>query len=152
MSRLTRFLRKPPADRRVLLLAAVLHVIVAIAIRVLPLRQVRRLLATLAAIAPRRANVEDADARVVQAVCGVASVLPGGTCLTEALLAQCLLACFDYDSTLSFGLAPAAPDGRPFDAHAWLERRGAAVIGARAIAYEPLERPHLRCGPSPSPR
>jgi hypothetical protein len=148
----TRFLRKPPADRPLLAVAAVLHVTAAIAIRVLPLQRAQRLLTSLAAIAPRPSTVEHADVRVVQAVRSVAAALPGSTCLTDALVAQCLLARYGCDSTLCFGIAPAAPDGRPFDAHAWLERDGATLIGARAIAYHPLLVSHLRCGPSPSPR
>ena len=78
-------------------------------------------------------------------------MLPGATCLTEALIAGVLLRRSGCETTLCFGVSGAAPAGRPFDAHAWLERCGVTVIGARAIAYDPLASPH-RCVSSPLPR
>ena len=151
MARLTTFLRKSRADQRMLALAAVLHVVVAIAVRVLPFGPVRRLLGHAAALGPRPRDVDAVDARVVQAVRTVASWLPGANCLTEALVAQCLLARYQHETTLCFGVARIRPAGRPFDAHAWLERRGSGLIGARAIVYDPL-RPPNRCVSSPPSR
>jgi transglutaminase superfamily protein len=151
MARLRAFYEKPPADRRLLLLAAVLHGGVAIAIRVLPFGWVRRGLRAAATFGPRPAADAGIDARVVRAVQTVASILPGSSCLTEALVAQCLLARHAREATLCFGVSPLRPDARPFDAHAWLERRGSGIIGARAIAYDPLRHPS-RCASSPSSR
>jgi hypothetical protein len=151
MTRLAVFLHKSRADQRALLLAAALHVIVAIAVRVRPFGQVRRLLAAAAEWGPRPAVDENAEARIVRAVQTMTALLPGGNCLTEALVAQCLLARHRRETTLCFGLSSDALDGRPFDAHAWLEHRGATVIGARAIAYDPL-RSAGRCEPSLSSR
>src|SRR4051794_14117669 len=145
------FLRKSPADRRILVLAAVLHVAVAVAIRMLPFGRVRKALRHAATLGPRPRPVADVDARVEAAVRTVASMLPGASCLTEALVAQCLLARYDRETTLCFGLARERRPGGPFDAHAWLERGGAGVIGARAIVYEPFRHPG-RCAPSPSRR
>ena len=156
MTRLARFLRHSRAERRLLALAAVLHALVAIAVRLVPFGRVQGLLAAVAAIGPRPRKVAhfDAhlDARVAQAVSTVAAFLPGANCLTEALVAQCLLARYGRETTLCFGVARHRTDDRPFDAHAWLERGGATVIGARAIRYDPLHPPHSRCGPSPLPR
>lgn len=152
MTRLARFLRTSRADRRLLARAAVLQLLAAIAVRVLPFGRVQRLLAFSAAIGPRPGDVDHADARVVQAVQTVASHLPGANCLTDALVAQCLLARYGRETTLCFGVARQRPDARPFDAHAWLECGGATVIGARGIRYDPLQPCHSRCGPSPLPR
>jgi hypothetical protein len=151
MARLRRFLGKPRADRRLLMLAALLHVLVAMAVRLLPFGRVHRPLAWLATAGGRREGIDDVETRVVQAVRSVSALMPAGNCLTEALVAQCLLARYGCEATLRFGVARIPPSGRPFDAHAWLERRGTALIGARAIAYEPLE-PASGCGSSPSPR
>ena len=151
MAHLTKFLRKSPADQRMLALAAILHVVVTIAVRALPLGRVRQILGRVAAIATRRLGAADGDARVAQAVRTVSSVLPGATCLTEALVANCLLTRSPGETTLCFGVSRVRPAERPFDAHAWLERRGATLIGARAIAYDPL-RPTSRCVSSPLPR
>ena len=150
-TRLARFLRKSRGDQRLLALAAVLHLLVAITVRLLPFRRVRRLLASTSALGPRPRDLDDAEARVVQAVTAVASSLPGANCLTEALVAQWLLARYACETTLCFGVARNRPDDRPFDAHAWLERNGAGVIGARAVVYDPLG-PPSRCEPSPSSR
>jgi hypothetical protein len=152
MTRLARFLGKSRADRRLLARAAVLQSVAAIAVRVLPFGRVQRLLASTAAIGPLPADLDQVDARVVQAVHAVARHLPGANCLTDALVAQSLLARYGRETTLCFGVARHRPDDRPFDAHAWLECGGATVIGARGIRYDPLQPPDRRCGPSPLPR
>lgn len=149
MSRLARLLRKSPADRRLLARAAAVHLLAAIAVRVLPFGRVQRLLAALGAPARGLAPVD--AGRIVQAVHTVSASLPGGNCLTDALTAQCLLARHQRDTTLCFGVARVAADGRPFDAHAWLEDRGTGIIGGRSIVYDPLRHPS-RCVPSPSSR
>lgn len=151
MRRVRRFLGKPRADRRLLARAAVLHVLVAIAVRLVPFGRVQRPLAWLATAGRRPESIDGVETRVVQAVRTVSALMPAANCLTEALVAQCLLARYGCEATLRFGIARVAPSGRPFDAHAWLERRGAALVGARAIAYDPLE-PASGCGSSPSPR
>ena len=150
-TRLTKFLRKSPADRRMLAHAAALYVVTAIVLRVMPFGGVRRVLGHVAAIGSRPRDAGDVEARVVAAVRAVASFLPDGNCLTESLVAQCLLARYHRETTLCFGIARNRPAGRPFDAHAWLERRGARLTGARAIVYDPLRHPS-RCVSSPSPR
>ena len=151
MRRLTTFFSKSRADRRLLAMAAVLHPLVSIALRLLSFARVRSLVRRLSAIGRRPAPVEGVDIRTARAVTAIASLLPGSSCLTDALVAQCLLARHGVETTLCFGVAPGADDGRPFDAHAWLERAGAGLLGARAIAYDPL-RPPPRRAPSPSSR
>ena len=151
MAGLAAFLGKPRADRRLLVVAAVLHAIVALAVRVLPFGRVRRLLDQLAALGARPREVENVEARIVQAVRRVSSLMASENCLVEALVAQCLLARHQRETTLCIGVARGRPEGRTFDAHAWLEHRGTSVIGASAVVYDPL-RPPSRCASSPSPR
>jgi hypothetical protein len=147
----TRFFAKPGADRRLLVSAAVLHPLITIALGVLPYARVQRGLARLASLGARPRPVENLDTRAAQAVRTIASLWPGSHCLTDALVAQCLLARHGVDTTVCFGVARGSGDGRPFDAHAWLERGGIGIIGARVIAYEPLRAPD-RCESSLSPR
>jgi hypothetical protein len=142
MARLRKFFDQPIADRRLLLQAAVLHLVVAGAVRILPFGRVRRILRRVAACDASTRCAPDADLRVVRAVRTVASLLPGANCLTEALVAQCLLGRAGCETTLCFGVSGARPAARPFDAHAWLERAGrGVVIGARAIVYQPFHQP-----------
>lgn len=58
-------------------------------------------------------------------------------CLTQALVAQCLLRRTGYETTLRIGVSK---DERVFRAHAWLEQGGRVVIGGGAspIRYRPL--------------
>lgn len=138
---LLRFLRLAPADRRLLLLAAGWYVVVAIALRTLPFGRVRRLLDRAATLGRRPAPIDDAHARIVRAVRAVASRLPAGNCLADALVARLLLARAHCETTLCFGVAQERPAERPFDAHAWLEQRGRRLVGARAIVYHPFRHP-----------
>jgi hypothetical protein len=148
MPRLVKYFRKPAADRRMLVQAAVLYAVVAVAVRVMPFARARRLVDRLAAMAPRPRDAGDVDARIVRAVRTIAALLPGEHCLIEALVAQCLFSRHRCETTLCFGISRSRPDDRPFDAHAWLERGGTGLVGARAIAYDPLRHPS-RCASSP---
>ena len=147
---LGKFLRQPRADRRLLVSAAVLHAFVAIGIRVLPFGWVRRALDRAATFGVPTRVGDDHEPRVVSAVRTTASLLPGATCLTEALVARYLLMRRGLETTLCFGVSRVRPGGRPFDAHAWLERAGRGVIGMGAVVYEPLRSPRT-CLPSQSP-
>lgn len=146
---LGKFLRKPRADRRLLASVAVLHAFVAIGIRVLPFGWVRRALDRAATFGASSRVEDDYEARVVRAVRTTASLLPGATCLTDALVARYLLMRCGSETRLCFGVSRVRPDDRPFDAHAWLERAGKGVIGTGAGVYEPL-RPPRTCLPSQS--
>ena len=88
---------------------------------------------------------------MARAVRAVSAVLPGGTCLTDALVAGVLLNRAGIETTLRVGVTRETTAGRALDAHAWLERDGATILGASAVAYLPL-RPPTRCAPSPSRR
>jgi hypothetical protein len=136
-----RFWRKPSVDRRLLLSAAVLHAFVALALRVLPFRFVRRVLDGAAMLGPAPRATADVEGRVVRAVRTTAMFVPGCNCLTEALAALFLLKRYGCDATLAFGISAHKPADRPFDAHAWLEHGHRRVIGARDVAYARLSHP-----------
>jgi hypothetical protein len=144
---LAAFLRKPSREQRLLAAAAALHVIVAIAVRILPFGRVRRLLDPISRGGHRPQRAAGAEGRVIQAVRTVSAALPGATCLTEALVARVLLRRVACETTLCFGVSNERPAGRRFDAHAWLERRGLTLVGHRDIVYAPLV-PPTRCAPS----
>ena len=145
------FARKDRIDQRLLIDAALLHLFVAAAVHVLPFGRLRRLLHLIGDAGVPSDIPVDISARIVQAVQTVSARLPGGNCLTDALIAQCLLAGHACETTLCFGIGRQRPAHRPFDAHAWLESHTRHLIGARAIVYDRLRHPG-RCASSPSPR
>jgi len=151
MRMLAKFCRRPSLDRRLLLSAAALHLCVAIGVRTLPFAWLRQALDRLGAFGAHARSAADIDARVVRAVRTVASLLPGANCLTDALVARCLLARHQCEATLCFGVSRVRPSDRPFDAHAWLEHGGSRLIGQRATAYDSFRHP-TRCASSPSAR
>jgi len=133
MTILARFRTRSAEDRRLLAAAAWLHICVAIGLRIAPFRSVRLGLRRLAS---RQARPERAEARVVWAVRTVAHVLPGATCLTEALVAKYFLPQPAHE--LRFGAAQ-PPAGGVLRAHAWIERDGRIIIGGdTAAAYHAL--------------
>src|SRR5438046_6672600 len=96
------FAAKDRIDQRLLIHAALLHAFVATAVHVLPFGWLRRLLDRIGGAGVRSATTRNTTARIVQAVQTVSTRLPGGNCLTEALIAQCLLAAHGCETTLCF--------------------------------------------------
>jgi len=74
----------------------------------------------------RRALRNISKPRVIWAVRTASALLPGSTCLTQALAAKYQLERFGLHTQLHFGVAK--EDGRLL-AHAWLQCDGEAVIG-----------------------
>jgi hypothetical protein len=138
--RVTRKLAKMGRDRRRLLFqAAILSVTTRLLLRPLSLTSLGRFLDRLAKrIVPAACSEEEDE--IVRALSAVNRRL-GGTCLTNALAAQALLARYGYPATLRIGAS--RQDGG-FSAHAWVERNGQVVIGGPASVvaqYSPF--PHL---------
>lgn len=78
-------------------------------------------------------SVED----IAWAVGRISRVVPGATCLTQALAARILLSRRGYDSRLEIGVSRAA--GPRLRAHAWLKTNDFVVLGGRdAAGYTPL--------------
>jgi hypothetical protein len=126
MSRLRRLLRLPPAERRLLVRAAVLLAAVRIALVVLGWPVVRRLAAWAARPVPGAAAVD--PALLTQAVERAGRHVPGAACLVQAIALQVLLGRRGRATELRLGVAHG--EGRRLEAHAWLEADGRVLVGA----------------------
>ena len=129
-------------ERRLLLEAAVVVLIVRVGLRALGFRSVRRALSRLATTvpAPRTPASVEAGYRAVRAA---TRVVPGrNTCLVRAVAASALLARHGHEASLRIGVERRGADG--LDAHAWVELDGRTVLdGPDAGTFEgrlpPLE-------------
>ena len=134
MERLRKFLRLSVGEQRILIKASLLLVVIRLGLWLLPFRTLRRLLAKATQAPPRLQQKADrfcAD-RVARAVAVASNHVPGvGTCLTQALAAQVLLARRGHQTSLRIGAAR-GEEGQ-FEAHAWLECGGKVVIGGSEL-------------------
>jgi hypothetical protein len=124
METLRRVLALPAGDRRLILRAAWLVLLLRVALLALPFRAFERLVARLAS--PRVAEPMPA-ARVAWAVAAIGRRLPGATCLVQALAARILLGRQGTPALVRIGVAR-EPGGR-LKSHAWVESEGAVVLG-----------------------
>ena len=127
MRRLGKFAALSPAERRLFVGAAGFLAAVRVGLWVLPFRWVHGGLAALGNRPPALDQSELPIERIVWAVGAAAPLVPRATCLVRALAAQALLARRGYASQLRLGVSGAS--GRPFEAHAWIERDGRVLIG-----------------------
>jgi len=74
--------------------------------------------------------------RLTWAILAAAAVVPESTCLVRALAAQRLFARHGHAAHLHIGVAQSVEEG--FAAHAWLEYRGAVLIGRTHNEFVPL--------------
>ena len=127
------YFRRPPAERRLILRAAVLVSLVRVGLWVLPYKRVRRMVewrperhpGDAGARAPASSRYTPDD--IVRVVGAVSRRIPDASCLTQALSAQRLLAREGYESQMQIGVA--RNEAGTFEAHAWLEREGSIIIG-----------------------
>jgi len=146
-----KFLRRPAADRRLLVQALLLHACVATLLRLVRFGRLNRWLRTnhvRPALAGGRSSPVDpleaappaemiAVERVVWAVRQATAVMPWGrTCLTEALTMSVMLRTVGCETTVQYGVP--RDDERGFTAHAWLERNGAVVGRSTSRPYVAL--------------
>jgi hypothetical protein len=133
-----RFLRRPAADRRLLLRALALYTCVASLLRIVQFGTLSDWLRRYGGHRPANGPLDSAAIdRIVWAVQQAASVAPWGrTCLTEALTAEALLRRAGCDTTLRYGVA--AEGEERLAAHAWLEHNGVEIIGGPSRFHEPL--------------
>jgi len=140
MGRLRKFVALPPAERRLFMGAASLLATVRLALWVLPFGWVHGAVQTFG---NRRSRDEETPSveRIVWIVAAAAPLVPRATCLVRALSAQALLARRGYASQLRLGAAGGR--GRPFEAHAWIERDGQVLVGgpvdARYVPFPALD-------------
>jgi hypothetical protein len=139
MRSLRRFLRLPSTDRRLLVKAALLLEAIKVALRLLPFRVLRRLVADAEKTPIGLRWIKSASAeKVAWAVETASRIIPGEkTCLTQALAAQVLLTRRGYPALLHIGIVK--NEEGEFQAHAWVECEGKVVIGGHELErYTPL--------------
>jgi hypothetical protein len=119
-------------ERRLVLRALLLVIAVRAGLCLLPFRMMRRLGARV-----NRASSSMPVGRHIWAIRAVSRLVPGATCLTQALAAQVLLARSGHDSQIQIGVHTG--EDRRFRAHAWLVCQNEIVLGAaEAQRYVPL--------------
>jgi hypothetical protein len=125
MRRLRRLLGLSPEDRRLLLRAWRLEVVIRLGLWLLPFRSVRRRVAsTRHRVGP--ATPAGTDQRIEWAVTSAARYVPAATCLTQALAAKVLLNGAGRPARLTIGVER---HGDSVRAHAWVEGDGGVMIG-----------------------
>ena len=115
-----RFRHLDPAERRLVLEAALFTVAVRLALSALSLRTVRGLLARISAVG--RPGSGDAASSIARAVTRARAVVPGATCLTRALVVQALLVRRGYSAHLRLGFV--RREASVLSGHAWVESEG----------------------------
>ena len=109
-------------------------VLARVALWTLPFARVQELATRLGS---RRATVGVAPGRLAWTVETTAHSIPQATCLTQALAAQVMLSRAGEEPSLHIGVAT---DRGSFEAHAWLELNGRALVGDRELdRYARLE-------------
>jgi hypothetical protein len=83
----------------------------------------------LAAAKRFRRRSRPRPSRITWAVNAAARLLPGRTCLTDALAADVMLCRCGYQSLLRIGVKKQSGGSSPLEAHAWVESDGAIVAG-----------------------
>ena len=130
MRRLARLRALAPAERRLLIEAALAVAAVRVGLWLLPFRAMRRAgerLGSWGAGRRARGQATHSPERIAWAVAVVSQYIPRASCLTRALAAEALLARRGYPAQLRIGVAKGL--GGRLEAHAWLERDGQVLIG-----------------------
>ncbi len=123
--RLRSFAGLPAPERWFVLRALGTLALVRVALRLLPFGTLRTLVDLLAK-APRVAPDASVARAVRRAVDRAARTIPGSACLAQALTAELLVRRAGQGVRVSIGVAP---NGKPLDAHAWVESEGVVVTG-----------------------
>jgi len=139
MNLLLKFLRLPAAEQRLVVSTTLLLGAIRLGLWLIPFRNLRGVLTRLTQV-PARAHGSDqlsAD-QLVWTVTVASRYVPKATCLTQALVAQVLLARHGHPpSRLRIGVAR-GEEGQ-LEGHAWLESQGKVIIGGSELErYTPL--------------
>ena len=106
-------------------------------LRFLPLPAWERMAERLSGSPPADGTPSATAQDVAWAVRSASRVVPGATCLTQALAAKLVLSRRGYSSRLRIGVARGP--GHRLRAHAWLEANGVVVVGgSRVEEFTPL--------------
>jgi hypothetical protein len=131
-----RFRHLDPAERRLVLGAALFTVAVRLALSALSLRTVRGLLARIPAVT--RPVSGDAAEHIARAVTRARSVVPGATCLVRALVVQTLLVRRGHSAHLRLGFVRS--EKGVLSGHAWVESEGRVFDDTgEASGYAPAQ-------------
>lgn len=131
MTWLRKLVALPPADRRLLLEAAVLLPLVRLGLRTLPFGRLWRVTNRLART-PSAGRALPAE-RIAWAVSAAGRRMPGGRhCLAQAVTAYILLGRSGHTARVRLGLSRDGPRG--FEAHAWVERESTVLLGGPDVS------------------
>jgi hypothetical protein len=131
-----RFCHLDPAERRLVLEAALFTVAARVALSALSLRTVRGLLARIPAVA-RPLPAERAE-NIARAVTRARAVVPGAPCLVRALVVQALLVRRGHPAHLRLGFVRS--EGGVLSGHAWVESEGRVFDDTgEASCYTPVQ-------------
>ncbi len=133
MSRLRRFAGLSRPEKLLLLRTLSVVGLIRIGLWVLPFRMIQR----FAFRARRKQETPYSVEQFVWAVRAVSRLVPGATCLTQALAAQMLLTRAGHASRVEIGVAKG--EKNQFQAHAWLVLGDRVLIGGAGVdRYTPL--------------
>lgn len=139
MKHLRKFSRLSGIERRLLLKAALLLVVVRLGLWLLPFETLRRVLVGFSEGPVRLRNTDQSsEGEVTWAVEKAGRFMPwAATCLTLALTAQVLLLRRGHGAVIHIGVAKGGAE--QFLAHAWVESGGKIVIGDHELErYTPM--------------
>lgn len=128
-----RFRALERGERRLVLEALILIGIVQGGFRILPFAM---LLRVLSAAKRLRHRSHHRQSRIGWAVTATAKLVPGRTCLSDALAADVMLCRRGYQSSLRLGVKKRNSGAEPPEAHAWVESDGTIVAGELATLSE----------------
>jgi hypothetical protein len=139
MTAMRKFWQLGPVERGLLLDAGVSLVVFRIALWLVPWRRASALRWRKGISSATGLSVENLEWSVRSA----SRVIPGASCLTQALALHNLLSRAGYSSSIHLGVAKTS--GRGFEAHAWVEHEGVTLLNSadevahysRLIALEP---------------
>lgn len=123
-----KYIRLPPGEKALLIRTLILMGLVRLELWLFSLQTVRKNMVTFPGRRKEPGNRTYPVDRITWAVQVAAVIVPRSTCLVQALATQALLAAGGQASSLCIGVAKDDPSS--FEAHAWVEIDGRAVIGA----------------------
>lgn len=131
-SLIVRFLRRPAADRRLLLEACGQLLVARLALAVLPTTRLAVMLERPPAGVPRPADPPAVERRVAWAINAAAARSPVPmVCFPRAIAARAMLARRGIAVRLLYGVAKTAAG---YEAHVWVEGRNGPILGEREAA------------------
>jgi hypothetical protein len=135
MRLLCRFLRLPPDDRRLLVSAALVLGLVGAALRLISFKKLLNLTDDLS---HRSSPIQDSSSpsseRIAWAITAVGRRIPFlSKCLIQAVTTKILLARWGYPAVMQVGVNRG--ENGQLEAHAWVESKGAIVMGEAAAGH-----------------